>query len=127
MNRPQRGNCLSRELLELFALGKLPSGHREIAAEHLVRCPDCVAIIAELGDVPDDIISALRRPVPQDSFAAEPECCNMIQQMRSISSRLRQTDMFEPSGHDWANRREDQSLRGTDNSQVRSTPSAGES
>jgi len=61
------------EELAAFSLGKLRETDSGEILEHLGDCEDCRSTIDNLADAGDTLASALRRPVPTDELAEEPE------------------------------------------------------
>src|SRR5258708_2637928 len=66
--------CPAPAELAAFRLGKLPPERVEELAEHLERCPECLAHLEAHEPDSDGLEEALRKPLDSEPFSDEPEC-----------------------------------------------------
>jgi serine/threonine protein kinase len=74
----------SREELSAYLLGTLPEEESEAVSQHLVECPSCEATAEKLEAMSDTVVEKLRGGVPDDQFAGEAACQDMVSVIRAI-------------------------------------------
>ena len=77
-------NCPSDEQLRDFTIGKSPLELHEAIEAHLDNCAQCESTLLKLGDVSDELMAAIKCPVPANEFANETGYQRGLELVRNI-------------------------------------------
>ncbi len=76
--------CPTPQELSSFACGSLSTEQVDSIVEHLENCPVCEAVYSRLESRPDSMQDKLRAPAPEDEFAKEPGCEQVVNRIDKI-------------------------------------------
>ena len=64
----------TRDEILAYTTGRLDEPSSERIAEHIATCDTCRSVLTAVDDRQDSLVARLRRVVPPDPYAREPEC-----------------------------------------------------
>jgi hypothetical protein len=64
----------TRDEILAYTTGRLDEPSSERIAEHIAACDTCRSVLTAVDDHQDSLVARLRRVVPPDPYAREPEC-----------------------------------------------------